>query len=540
MDLGVNVRHRKTLLLLLAVFLFTSTGCAPLQNWYRNGFKVGPNYCKPAATVASDWIDGYDDRIRQELTDNPAWWLVFNDPVLDGLIEDTYQQNLPLRVAGMRVVEARQQRQIAAGTLFPQLQQGIGEYSRAEISTNAFPTNRLAAIGFAVPSAVDNWVTGFDAGWELDVWGKFRRGVEAADANVDASIEDYDAILVALLGETASAYIDYRVSQARLAYAEKNVELQQGSLEISEVQFRNEVVTELDVTQATANLQNTKRLITLLKVQQRIANNQLCILTGIPPQDLSTRLGNQPIPLTPADVVVGIPANLIRRRPDVRKAERQVAAQSALTGVAVADLFPSFSIVGSLRIAAEDFSDLFESASAASFIAPGFNWNLLNYGRIINNVDVQEARFQQLALAYQQKVLQANTEVENGLVAFLQNQQQYLDLEGAVEASAKSVDLAQTQYREGMIDFNRVFTLESALTNQQDQLAVVQGDIAKSLIAVYKGLGGGWQIRCEDCLAMGQPMGEFVETGEVVAAPADEEIERPPLEETDEQSDKAE
>ena len=513
MDHRFKPSARTKTYMVLAVLWVASCGCQGyMGNWCRNGFKVGPDYCKPAAPVACDWIDAYDERVRQELPDNPAWWTVFNDPILNGLIEDTYRQNLPLRVAGMRVVEAQRQRQIAAGNLFPQLQEGFGEYSRTETSENAFPTNRLTGLGFAAPSAVDNWVAGFDAGWELDVWGRFRRGIEAADANLDASIEDYDAILVSLIGETATAYIDYRVAQTRLAYARNNVRVQQGSLELSDTRFRNGAVTELDVTQATANLQNTKQLIPLYEIQLRQANNLLCVLTGIPPQDLSARLGEQSIPVPPADVVVGIPANQLRRRPDIRQAERQVAAQSALIGVAAADLFPGFSIVGAVQVQAEDFSDLFESASTASFVAPGFNWNLLNYGRLINNVRVQEARFQQLAITYQQKVLEANAEVENGIVSFLRGQQRLVEVQGAVEASERSVDLAQIQYREGATDFNRVFILETALTNQQDLVATAEGDIAKSLVAIYKAMGGGWQIRFGAGQDRGQPV-ELIQPG---------------------------
>ncbi len=505
----------------LAFLLLASSGCqGSLGNWCRNGFRVGPDYCKPAAPVACEWIDAYDERVRQELPDNSAWWTVFQDPILNGLMDDTYRQNLPLREAGMRVVEAQRLRQIAAGNIFPQTQQGFGEYSRTEVSENAFPTNRLAGLGFMPPSAVNNWVTGFDAGWELDVWGRFRRGIEAADANLDASVEDYDAILVSLIGETAEAYINYRVAQTRLAYARDNVRIQQGSLELSESRFRNGAVTELDVTQATANLQNTKQQIPLYEVQLRQANNLLCVLLGLPAQDLSPRLGEQPIPAPPVDVVVGIPANLIRRRPDIRRAERQVAAQSALIGVAVADLFPSFSIVGAVQVQAEDFEDLFESASAASFVAPGFNWNLLNYGRLANQVRVQEARFQQLAIAYQQQVLEANAEVEDGIIAFLRGQQRLVDVQGAVQASTRSVDLARIQYREGATDFNRVFILETALTNQQDLLATVQGELAQGLVAVYKAMGGGWQIRL-GAGSTSEQLDELLQPGEVVADPGD-------------------
>lgn len=460
---------------------------------------VGPDYLQPVAPVARDWIDAYDERIRTEFPENPQWWQVFNDPILDELIQETYRQNLTLRVAGMRVLEARYLRRIAAGNVFPQFQEAFGEYARTDVSRNTFPTNRLASAGVPIPNAVNDWATGFDAAWELDVWGKFRRRIEAADANLDASIEKYDAMLVTLIGETARAYIEYRTAQERLNFAEENVAIQQGSLEISEARFRSGDVTKLDVTQATSNLQQTRQTLPLLRTELRLANNRLCILMGIPPQDLASRLqqknGEQPIPKAPPDVVVGIPANLLRRRPDVREAEREVARQSALIGFVAADLFPHFTIRGAVQVNSQNFSDLFKSTSSASLISPSFQWDLLNYGRLVNKTRVEETRFQQVAIAYQQKVLEANAEVENAIVAFLETQQRVRELELGVAASQEAVELGLARYQGGAIDFNRVFTLQTSLAVQQDRLAEVRGDVAKSLVAIYKALGGGWQIR---------------------------------------------
>jgi NodT family efflux transporter outer membrane factor (OMF) lipoprotein len=480
-------------------------GCAytgNLHDYVRKGFKVGPEYCKPAAPVADRWIDQYDERVRPELPNYADWWLAFNDPVMSGLISDMYRQNLTLRVAGLRVLEARYLRAIAVGTFFPQVQETFGSFSRNQLSKNTFDQQNLQNILDQIPGspqlprlAFNNWALGMGVVWEVDVWGKFRRGIESADASLDASVEEYDAILVSLLAETATAYVDLRTAQQRLEYARSNVEIQEGSLRIADVRFRNGATTELDVTQARTNLENTSEFIPLLENQVRLANNRLCVLLGIPPRDLTAVLGSGLIPTAATEVAVGIPANLLRRRPDVRQAEREVAAQSARIGVATADLLPHFSISGVIDWQAEDFSDLLEAKSQGGQILPGFNWDVLNYGRLLNNVRVQDARFQQLAVTYQETVLQAQEEAENAINSFLKDQEALRHVRAAVDAANRSVELAIAQYRDGATDFNRVFNLQTVLVQQQDRLAEVQGLIAADLIAIYKALGGGWEIR---------------------------------------------
>lgn len=468
----------------------TFSGCAytgSFRDYVDNGFKVGPEYRKPAAPVADAWIDQYDTQVRSELPNYADWWASFNDPILDSLMEETYQQNLSLRSAGLRVLQARYARAIAVGGLFPQQQQANGSFTQTNVSKNITnsPPDRFFGTGSV----------GFSAAWEVDFWGKFRRNIESADASLDATVEDYDAVLVSLLGETASAYINLRTAQQRLQYARGNVAIQEQSLNYAQTRFQAGAVTELDVTQAENILASTQQAIPLYETQVRNANNNLCVLLGIPTRDLSHELGLGPIPTPPSEVVVGVPANLLRRRPDVRAAERQVAAQSAVIGVATADLLPHFSILGSIALNADDFSDLFKSTSTTGAISPGFNWNILNYGRLVNNVNLQDAVFQQLAVDYQQTVLQANAEVETAINSFLKSQLRVQYLNRAVHASQQSVDLAVAQYRSGAIDFNRVFNLQTALVQDQDTLAVVQGDIALSLISTYTALGGGWEIR---------------------------------------------
>lgn len=471
------------------------SGCAEFHGWAHNGFKVGPNYARPAAPIADQWIDFNDPRVISDahFVDDHAWWNTFGDPALDHLMQRTFSENLSLRTASMRVLEAQAQRGIAAGALLPQSQQAFGQYQRIQLSNvgNAFGIPVLPFRAF------DNWTTGFNAGWELDVWGRIRRDLESADANLDASVEDYDDVLVCLLAETAAAYTEMRAFEKRLEYAHANVATQQGSLAIAQSRFDNGAVSELDVTQAKSNLAQTQALIPQLEKGRRLANNRLCVLLGTPPHDLGPELGTGNIPRAGAEVVVGIPADLLRRRPDVRRAERQVAIQSAQIGVAAADLFPTFAINGTLNYQAQDFSNLFSSAAMGGVIGPSFNWNILNYGRIRNNIRVQDARFQELALAYQQTVLEANAETENAIVSFLESQNQVKALAEGVVATTRSVELAMVQYREGDIDFNRVFNLESTLVEQQDKLAEVEAEVATSLMRIYKALGGGWQIRLQ-------------------------------------------
>jgi NodT family efflux transporter outer membrane factor (OMF) lipoprotein len=481
--------HRPRILLIAALILFLTslTGCMSWRDYVRNGFKVGPNYRAPIATVSREWIDAADPNVISCPVNLAAWWQTFNDPTLDSLIDTAYRQNLNLRVACFRIIEARALRGIAAGEMFPQSQEAFGSYTRINKSRNSpqGSSNRF----------YDEWQTGAGLAWELDFWGRFRRAVEAADANLDASIFNYDDVLVLLFSEVAQSYIDVRTAEQRLEYAKKNVKAQLESLNIADVKFRNGATTRLDVTQGQSNLSQTQATIPPLEAARRQACNQLCILLGMPPRDIDRILaGPQSIPSAPPQVVVGIPAELIRRRPDVLRAEREVAAQSALIGVAASELYPHFSITGSIFFDAARFNDLFDTRSLAGNAGPSFNWNILNYGRLENNVRVQDARFQQLAYTYQNTVLKANAEAENALIGFLKFQQQVKYLTTSTAAATESLGLVRDQYNAGKTDFNRVLNVEQLLTQQQDQLAVAQGVVANNLVLLYKALGGGWQI----------------------------------------------
>src|SRR6185312_7594291 len=469
--------------LFVAVLIFAAAGCTGAGQWYRNGFKVGPNYRRPPGPVSSQWIDAADRRVVPAPPVD-CWWMQFNDPALDELIDVASRQNLDLQTAGTRILEARAKRGIAAGNLFPQSQSAVGTYVRGNFGQN---------LGFPLPRQFNLFADGFTASWEADFWGRYRRTILSSQATLEASVEGYRDALVMLLSDVATSYVQYRTFQQRLEYARRNVEIQRGTFDLAKAKFDAGATTELDVAQAKSSLAQTESTIPALEIGMRQSANSLCILMGLPARDLSEMLQVRPIPRAPVEAAVGIPADLLRRRPDVRQAERAIAAQSEQIGIALADLYPRLSINGFLGYAASDLKDLFASKSFTGVIFPTFQWNILNYGRIMNNVRAQDANLRGTVLTYQQTVLRAGREVEDSLVAFLQTQVQAKRLEESVAAAERSVQIVREQYQGGVTDFNRVYNAQSTLVAQQDQLASAQGAIALNLIAVYKALGGGWQ-----------------------------------------------
>ena len=455
----------------VALALF-ACGCTTLSEWVHNGFKVGPNYCQPTAAVAPEWSEHADPHVIGKSPDTSAWWTLFNDPALNALIEKAHKENLDLKTAGMRILEALAQRNVAAGNLLPQSQNALGAYVHRQLPQNINLFNSPQA---SLPNTLNVWATGLNASWSLIFWGRFRRTVESTDATLFASVESYHDALVTLLAEVATSYVQIRTYQQRIIFARLNAEAQRGSLRLAEERFKAGVkATALDVHQAKSNLAQTEASIPPLVIGLRQAADQLCILLGQPPHNLLPDLCDGPIPAAPPQVAVGIPAELLERRPDVRKALRDAAAQDAQIGVAEADFYPSIGVSGFLGYAADDIRHLFAEKSFTGFIVPDFQWKLLNYGRILNNVRTQEARLQQKVLTYQQTVLTAAREVEDALVAFLQAQLQAQSLEESVHEAQASVELVLQQYQAGTTDFNRVYTTQAQLATQQDQLAVAR------------------------------------------------------------------
>jgi len=481
---------------LAVLFLVLSTGCTSWREYLQNGFKVGPNYQRPGAYVAEHWIDAVDLRTEENPEILKCWWVVFGDRKLNELVSSAYRQNLSLRQAGLRILQARASRAIAVGEIFPQRQTASGSYTRN--ATAVAPSDAGMGDRF-----FDTWNFGFALNWELDFWGRFRRAVAAADASLNASVEDYDDVLVTLLGDVASNYVIVRTTQERISLLRANIQLQRGIVQFIEDRLKAGFKqTRLDLSQALATLRQTEAGVEQLEIALREAENNLCILLGMPPADLTALLETGPIPVPPAEVVVGVPADLLRRRPDVRRAERLAAAQAEQIGIAQADLYPAFAIDGNFGYTARSFPDLFRSTAFNGSIGPSFQWNLLNYGRIVNNVRLQDARFQELVVAYQNAVLQANREAENGLVQFLRSQRRSRLLDASVVAARTAVSTAMDQYKAGTADFNRYALIEQNLVTQQDTAAQARGEISQGLITVYRALGGGWEIR----LGNGGPM----------------------------------
>ncbi len=479
------------------IILFLLTGCT----------KVGPNFLRPQAVVSPTWLDAGDQRVKTGAADYRNWWQAFNDPVLDRLIDRAYRENLSLRIAGVRVLEARAQLGIAVGELYPQVQQASGSLQYNRTSESA-PQAAALPVGKGAVNPASNPLleyaqsqVGLSASWEIDFWGKFRRAIESADASLLATVADYDNALVSLTADVSNAYILIRTVEKRINIAHQNVETQRESLKIAEARLQYGTASELDLEQAKTVLNSTLASIPPLETQLRQAKNALSLLLGLPPSDLTALLeGPSEIPASPAEVVVGIPADLLRRRPDIRSAEYQAAAQSALIGVAKADLYPAFSLSGMfgfLSSTAGNFtlSDMFEWKSRVVQAGPSVQWNIFNYGRITNNVRVQDARFEQLLIAYRNAVLKAQQEVEDNLVAFLRAQERAGFLAQSTAAAKNSLDIAVLQYREGIKDFTTVLVAQQALLNEQDNLATTLGNISSNLVGVYRALGGGWEIR---------------------------------------------
>jgi len=471
----------------LSAIAFSAAGCVT----------VGPDFEKPEAELADSWIEAHDPRVDTSSAAYQDWWQVFNDPVLDGLIAHAYMENPSLQIAGLRILEARAQLGIASGLRYPQSQSVGASVAASKSSENAPPFSNLPPdVLDRIDTSANFWTTSFDIAWEADIWGKFSRGIEAAEANLAANMLSYDATLVMLTGDVALIYTTIRTLEQRLAYLRENVLLQQKGLELAETRFEFGAASKLDITQTQSLLGATESVIPVLLMQISQTKNALSLLLGMPPRNLDDLLGTESaIPEASPNAAVGIPADLIRRRPDVRAAEMAAAAQSAAIGVATADLYPQFVLAGSIGLAGETFSDQFQSGSGSGFISPLVNWNIFNYGRIKNNVRVQDARFEQLVAAYEAIVLNAAREVEDGLVGFLRSQEQVGYLQQAVAASQESVELSLDQYESGLIDYQRVLNSQTSLLSQQDALADAQGRIASSLVSTYRALGGGWQLR---------------------------------------------
>lgn len=445
---------------------------------------VGPDYQQVEMITPDAW----NESVRHDLTSSrdrlDQWWTRYQDPALDRLIETTRTNNPNLEIAAERIRQARAQRNQAASPLFPALLGG-GDLTRSRASENGGLPPGVGGQNLTI------WSTGFDTTWEIDFFGSLRRGLEAARANEAANVEQYRDLLVSLDAETTLAFLEIRTAEARLTIIEGNLKNQQDSLELANNRFEAGLVPEIDVTQATANLENTRATLPTVRQQRTIALNRLAVLLGTYPGEAESLIGSGDIPLPPRSTGIGLPANLLRQRPDVRTAERLAAAQNARIGVAMGDLYPRFSLNGSFRFEATDRNEVLTSGSRSYGFGPSFRWNLFNAGLIRNRVAEEESRTRQAILQYKNTVLQAVSDVETNLAAVNNERDRLLSLGEAVAAARKTVDLIKENYTDGIVNFQNVLDAERVLLQSENNLAASRGQIAAAYARLFKSLGGG-------------------------------------------------
>ncbi|MFT7617415.1 MAG: multidrug efflux system outer membrane protein [Planctomycetota bacterium] len=450
-----------------------------------SGCVVGPDYVPPEPDMPNSWSEAGDPSLAPKLEDLGDWWQKFNDPILDSIVARAQENNQDLALAIARVMEARARYGIARSERLPNLV-GSGGYSRARMSETILGRDLDNDDIFSV---------GFDSSWEIDVFGRISRSIEAARADIEVSEEDYNDVMVSLNAEVAISYVQLRSFQARLSLARANVTTQNESLKIAQTRFDTELAPELDVFQARTNLASTESQIPDFESGIVFSINRLAVLLGVFPQALRSELLPQgPIPTAPLEVSTGAPADLVRRRPDIRRAERQLARQTALIGVATADLYPRFTLSGFFDLQSDHLADWVKGKSIAWSLGPAFQWNLFQGGAIRANINVAEEQAQQSLHIYQNTLLLAVEEVENAVAAFSNEKKRYAALGRATYASGKTVELSTELYRRGLSDYQNVLDANrSKLLNDLDK-AASEGEAIIALIRLYRALGGGWSM----------------------------------------------
>ena len=452
---------------------------------------IGPDYEKPQASAPDAWHTAVVKDLSSTETPMRLWWTVFNDNDLNQVIQDVCSNNYSLATASAAIQETAARFGIARSAILPEIWTE-GSYSRLRDS------ERIKFKGDYPENPYNLYDTGFSMSWELDLWGRVKRSVIAAGANLGASIEDYRDLMVVLQADAATTYIGIRTAQQRLMYARNNLALQNKTLELTKNRFEAELTSELDVRQAEMNIATTKALIPQLETFLSRNINRLCLLAGKEPGAYDYLLQKSIALPTNLTVPAVLPADLLRNRPDIRAAERRLAAQTQMIGIAKAELFPMFSLNGYFDWQASTSSEWFDSKSRTYGFGPSFSWSIFNYGRVRSNIAMEEARAKQAMAAYQQSVLEAWQESEDSLISYTKEVERKTILNDAVKAANRSAELVQVQYKNGLTDFQNVLDTQRELFQQQDSLALSEGTAAANLIAVYKAFGGGWMPEKED------------------------------------------
>ena len=492
------------------------------------GCTVGPSFKPQSIWSPSTWFAGRatptpavaarSEPVSEPI--DPTWWNLFHDGELTSLEQRVSAANLNVRISTIRLAESRSQRQITGADQFPTLT-GDGSYTRERISQKgvvgifgastsgtSFGSTGSAANGLsgrsgAIPTSVTGggtippfnlWQYGFDASWELDLWGRVRREVESADASLEASTDARRNALLSVVAEVARDYVQLRGQQTQLGIAQDNIKTDRDSLELSRARFRGGLTTELDVANAAAQLQSTQAQVPQLEQQQDQSINALRFLLGETPQALRAELVRPgAVPPVPPRVPVGVPSELARRRPDIRQAEAQLHAATADIGVAVADFYPKITLDGSLGLQALKAKDLGNWAARQYGLGPTISIPIFEGGRLRATLELRKVEQQEAALNYQQTVLQAWHDVDNALTAYADEQRRRDALAGAVEQNQLALRLARDRYTQGVADFLNVLDAERALLQAQLQLADSSTTVSSNLVQLYKALGGGWE-----------------------------------------------
>ncbi len=454
---------------------------------------VGPNYRTPESELPETWRREADPALVRDEALVRHWWRLFEDPLLDELIGAAEQGNRDLRRTVARVREARARLGVARGERMPEA------IAQGSVLRQRGSDNSLGA-GYTETF----YRAGVDASWEIDLFGRIGRSVEAAAADFQATEEEYRDVLVSLYAEVAQVYLDIRTLQARLVATRGNLASQQQALRLTRSRFENGLATGLDVAQAEQLLAASEAEVAPLQIALSRAIHTLSVLLGEPPGARFEQLSEyRPIPVPPGSVAVGVPADLLRQRPDIRRAERLLAAQTARIGVARADLYPRLSLSGTFAFEAIDSGDLFKGSSRAFGFGPTVRWLLFDGARVRNQVRVEDARTEQALNQYEQTVLNALKEVEGAMTEYLDQRDRLEALERAVSAARRSLQLATRLYRDGLVNFQNVLDAQRTLFDGENQLAVARGHTAMNLVALYRALGGGWTVGEEQIVPNG-------------------------------------
>lgn len=453
---------------------------------------VGPDYKEPAKPIATHWKKN-NTSVNEKSAKNPEWWESFHDPVLTQLIQQGYASNLSLQVTGVRVLQARATLAQSVGELYPQQQAIIGNYMYDRIGGGSLQG--------LLPTNINTAMLGFSLNWEMDFWGKYRRAILSNNAAFLASIAAYDDALVTLTADIANVYIKIRTLQAQIRVVESNIQVQKIGLHLTKVRYDSGQTNLMDVEQAKTELSETEAKLPTYRAELQTQKDALSILLGEIPNQLGARVNaHGHIPTTPVSVAVGIPKETLARRPDIYEARMEAVAQSELIGATKANLFPALSLTGTFAFAANNIGsssvkDIFQWSNRTITAGPSVNWPVLNYGQITNAVRGQDAAFQQALLNYVNLVLKAQGEVQDNITTYIESGLAKNALVKADRAATKTLKLAMIRYKEGETDFTPVLYAEQQQLRIQSSLVNAEGDMPQSLVALYRSLGGGWEIR---------------------------------------------